>query len=206
MGISQQIGASSLIKPGVIDNTAARPASPYEGQVIFQKDTDQLLVWNGTVWVIPNIPEIAVFQEQQASGTNGGNLNAGAWTKRTLNTTVTNGITGCSISSSVITLTAGTYKISSGVPAYNTNGFGTRLRNTTAGTTIVRGTALLADDRYQTNIYAQLQGIFTLTGSTTIELQYYASNNYNANSGGIAFAQGDGNEIYANILIERIAF
>ena len=54
MGISQQIGASSLIRPGVIDNTAARPASPYEGQVIFQKDTDQLLVWNGTAWVIPN--------------------------------------------------------------------------------------------------------------------------------------------------------
>jgi len=56
MGITQQIGASSLIKPGVIDNTAARPASPYEGQVIFQKDTDQLLVWNGTAWVIPNSP------------------------------------------------------------------------------------------------------------------------------------------------------
>jgi hypothetical protein len=56
MGISQQIGASSIIKPGVIDNTAARPASPYEGQVIFQKDTDQLLVWNGTAWVIPNSP------------------------------------------------------------------------------------------------------------------------------------------------------
>ena len=56
MGISQQIGASSLIKAGVIDNTAARPASPYEGQVIFQKDTDQMLVWNGTAWVIPNSP------------------------------------------------------------------------------------------------------------------------------------------------------
>ena len=51
MGISQQIGASSLIKPGVIDNTAARPASPYEGQVIFQKDTDLVYLWNGTAWV-----------------------------------------------------------------------------------------------------------------------------------------------------------
>jgi hypothetical protein len=56
MGITQNTGASSLIRPGVIDNTAARPASPYEGQVIFQKDTDQLLVWNGTAWVIPNSP------------------------------------------------------------------------------------------------------------------------------------------------------
>ena len=51
MGISQQIGASSLIKPGVIDNTAARPASPYEGQVIFQKDTNELLVFDGSAWV-----------------------------------------------------------------------------------------------------------------------------------------------------------
>jgi hypothetical protein len=54
MGLTNQIGASSLIRPGVIDNAAARPASPFEGQCIFQKDTDQLLVWNGTAWVIPN--------------------------------------------------------------------------------------------------------------------------------------------------------
>jgi hypothetical protein len=54
MGITNQIPSSRLIQPGVIDNAAARPASPFEGQVIFQKDTDQLLVWNGTAWVIPN--------------------------------------------------------------------------------------------------------------------------------------------------------
>ena len=42
------------LKPGVVDSTATRPSAPYEGQVIFQKDTDQLLVWNGTAWVIPN--------------------------------------------------------------------------------------------------------------------------------------------------------
>jgi len=44
------------LKPGVVDSTATRPASPFEGQMIFQKDTDQLLVWNGTAWVIPNSP------------------------------------------------------------------------------------------------------------------------------------------------------
>jgi hypothetical protein len=42
------------LKPGVVDNAAARPASPFEGQMIFQKDTDQLLIWNGSAWVIPN--------------------------------------------------------------------------------------------------------------------------------------------------------
>lgn len=64
MGITQQIGASSIIKPGVIDSAAARPASPYEGQVIFQKDTDQLLVWNGTAWVCltPKSATVTTYQ------------------------------------------------------------------------------------------------------------------------------------------------
>ena len=57
MGITQNIGASSLIKPGVIDSAAARPASPYEGQVIYQKDTDQVLVWNGTAWLYSLTPQ-----------------------------------------------------------------------------------------------------------------------------------------------------
>lgn len=56
MPISNQIPSSRLIQPGVVDSAATRPASPFEGQCIFQKDTDQLLVWNGTAWVIPNSP------------------------------------------------------------------------------------------------------------------------------------------------------
>ena len=53
MGITQQIGSSSLIKPGVVDNTAARPASPFEGQMVYEKDTDRVLVYSGTAWVMP---------------------------------------------------------------------------------------------------------------------------------------------------------
>jgi hypothetical protein len=49
MGISQQIGASSLIKPGVCTSTT-RPASPYEGQMVYETDTDMLGVWNGSSW------------------------------------------------------------------------------------------------------------------------------------------------------------
>lgn len=51
MGITQQIGASSLIKPGVCTSTT-RPASPYEGQVIYETNTDLTQVWNGTTWRI----------------------------------------------------------------------------------------------------------------------------------------------------------
>ena len=38
------------LKPGVVDNAAARPSSPFEGQAIYQKDTDEVLYYNGTAW------------------------------------------------------------------------------------------------------------------------------------------------------------
>ena len=50
MGITQQIGASSLIKPGVC-TSSTRPASPFEGQMIYETDTDLVLVWSGSAWV-----------------------------------------------------------------------------------------------------------------------------------------------------------
>ena len=54
MGISNTIPPSRLIQPGVVANTAARPTSPFTGQAIYQVDTNQYLIWNGTAWVIPN--------------------------------------------------------------------------------------------------------------------------------------------------------
>lgn len=47
---------ASGYRPGVVANTAQRPSTPYTGQSIYQVDTNQLLVWNGTAWVIPNTP------------------------------------------------------------------------------------------------------------------------------------------------------
>ena len=55
MGISQQVGASSLNKPGVCTSTT-RPATPYEGQMIYETNTDRVLVWNNSAWVVPNAP------------------------------------------------------------------------------------------------------------------------------------------------------
>ena len=50
MAFSSVLGASSVIKPGVV-TTATRPSSPYEGQAIYETDTDSLLVYNGTSWI-----------------------------------------------------------------------------------------------------------------------------------------------------------
>lgn len=49
MGLSSQLAPSAIARPGVCTSTT-RPASPYEGQVIYETDTDLLRVYNGTAW------------------------------------------------------------------------------------------------------------------------------------------------------------
>ncbi len=50
MPISNYLAPSAIAKPGVC-TFSTRPASPYEGQVIYETDTDRTLVWNGSAWV-----------------------------------------------------------------------------------------------------------------------------------------------------------
>lgn len=51
MGLSSQLAASAIARPGVC-TSSTRPASPYQGQVIYQTDTNTTLVWNGSGWVL----------------------------------------------------------------------------------------------------------------------------------------------------------
>lgn len=50
MPLSSVVGAQSIVRPGVC-TSSTRPASPYDGQVIYETDTDKTLVYNGTGWV-----------------------------------------------------------------------------------------------------------------------------------------------------------
>lgn len=46
---------SGGLRSGVCTSTT-RPSAPYEGQVIYETDTDRVLVWNNSAWVVPNSP------------------------------------------------------------------------------------------------------------------------------------------------------
>lgn len=52
MPLSNYLPSSRISQSGVVANTAGRPASPYAGQVIYQLDTKQTLVYNGSAWVM----------------------------------------------------------------------------------------------------------------------------------------------------------
>jgi hypothetical protein len=53
MGLSNYLPNSRISQPGVCTSTT-RPASPYEGFVIYETDTDRVLVWNNSAWVDPS--------------------------------------------------------------------------------------------------------------------------------------------------------
>ncbi len=48
MAISSSVSSLGL-KPGVC-TSSTRPVNPYEGQMIYETDTDRILVWDGSVW------------------------------------------------------------------------------------------------------------------------------------------------------------
>lgn len=58
MPISSFSAPSAIAKPGVC-TSSTRPASPYEGQVIYETDTDLLYVWVGSSWQLVSGRQIA---------------------------------------------------------------------------------------------------------------------------------------------------
>lgn len=145
---------------------------------------------------------IAIFNETQSSGTHGGGYTASAYVKRTLNTVVLNNITGCSVAASVITLAAGTYQVLAHVPAYRTTQTRSRLYDTTNTATLVQSVNQIAENSYQGFTLSTVSGVFTLTGSTNIELQMRANDTQATNGLGAAMSTGE-DEIYSQILIVR---
>lgn len=155
--------------------------------------------------VVDNFQDIAIFSEDQANGTEGGGSTSGSFVKRTLNTTRVNNITGCSISSSVITLTqAGTYYFRGSCPAFKPNGCQVIIRNTTAATNAIVGQTNYFSNSDNVMAQATVEGIVTITVSTNFELQQRVGTSVAGNGLGAAQSFGVG-EVYSQLYIARIA-
>ena len=154
--------------------------------------------------VVDNFADIAIFNETQASNTSGGGATGGSYLKRTLNTTVVNNITGCTLASSVISLPAGTYHVFATASAISVDRHQARLRNTTDSTDIEYGNSNFAAAGNTALTTSNIQTVFTLAGTKDIELQHRVQTTSGTQGFGIATNFGNV-EIYSSITIIRVA-
>ena len=147
------------------------------------------------------IPQYAVFEEQQSNSINAATYSAGSYITRVLNTTVTNSISGASLSSNQITLPAGTYRINCVCPlagtAINSKAY---LYNITGSSILMFGTSSYSTSNIQS--YSYLNGVFTVSTVTVIAVQQYWSTT-STFMGGVAVSSGQ-IENYTHVEITRL--
>lgn len=142
------------------------------------------------------------LQDQKTSGTAGGTFTSGAWQTRTLNTEVTDEI-GSTLSTNQFTLPAGTYEIQASCPAYKTGSHKAKLRNVTDTSDVLLGSSEYSDSGNNIQTRATVAGRFTIAAAKTFEIQHQAASTRATD--GFGFAASFGTEIYAEVLIWRVA-
>ena len=147
----------------------------------------------------------AIFEHQETSGTSGGTSSSSGtnWYTRTLNTTVYNGITGCSRSSNQITLPAGTFFINAKSLHYYADYTKIKIRNITNSTDVAFSLNAFLYYLSAVQGLVELQTITTIAASKTFELQYRTTYAYATN--GLGLACSFGTEVYANLTIVQLA-
>ena len=189
------------IKPGVTTSTN-RPTVPFDGQVISETDTDSLKVYNGTSWV-DVAPKIAIFNETQAASTTGGTFTSGAWQTRTLNTTVVNNITSCSLASNAVSLPAGTYRMRAIAQAFQVAEHQVKIFNSTDSTDVQLGGQGYSATTNEVTTFSEATAVVTITGTKSFVVQHRCATTKASQGFGTAVSWG--NCIFATFEIVRIA-
>jgi hypothetical protein len=138
------------------------------------------------------------LRDQKATGTDGGASTAGTQT-RTLNTEVADAGGLCALAGNQITLAAGTYRVKARAPEYALGAHKLRLRNITAGSTLLAGSSAYTHTINGTQNDSALTGRITVAASQVLELQHWTQNAVSVNGLGVN-AGGSGEvEVYAEI-------
>ncbi len=144
------------------------------------------------------------IQDQKSSGTDGGTFTSGSWQTRDLNTTLTNEITGASLSSNQITLPAGTYYVRAHAASFSNQENKVKIRNTTDSTDVLIGSTSYGSSSNGGFSFSEVRGRFTLASTKTIELQHRCSTTKSTNGFGRACGYSVV-EVYSDIEIRKVA-
>ncbi len=152
----------------------------------------------------PRAVDDVVLVQEQAINSRLTNYTSGGWRTRTLNTLVQDTGSHCSLSSYQITLDAGIYDAWFYAMMYQCDNHICRLQDITNSITLLGGSCEYADSTGDAvNSSSRGSGRFTLSSSTTIELQTITeTTNYGGQGGGIpGFTLTD---IYAEVFLRKV--
>jgi hypothetical protein len=196
------IDAKGDLVAGTGADAFARLGVGTNGQVLTADSAET----TGLKWTTPtagSTQTYAVFTDQKTQNTNGGTFTSGAFRTRDINTTQYNNISGASIASNQITLAAGTYSLSAKCTAAQVLGHGARLYNITDSSVTIVGKAQYSDSAalYATN-ESIVEGIFTIAGSKTFEIQHRSA--ATISSYGFGIANNFQAEVYTVVSIVKL--
>lgn len=175
--------------------------APASGDTVARK----FLFADGT-WKQPGFgaPDV-ILEDQKSSGTAGGTFTSGADRTRVLNTEVRDLLSICTLSSNQFTLTAGTYYIEWGAPAWQPVGAHQSFLYDVTGTAeLKRGTpGNLGNSSSLPNDFSTGQHVVTIAGSNAFEIRHRCTSTVSTN--GFGFGAGFGTEIYTWVKIWKTA-
>ena len=143
-------------------------------------------------------------RDEKANNTAGGGFTSGAWQTRTLNTVMTNEISGASLSSNQITLSSGTYYIHASAPAYAVDGHKIKLRNITDSSDTIIGTSENTAAVNGVTPHSFVIGRFTITAQKVFELQHRCQTTVATEGFGVK-SNFSVVEVYADVQIWKVA-
>ena len=144
-------------------------------------------------------------RDEKSSGTVGGTFTSGAWQTRTLNTVLTNEISGASLSSNQIILPSGTYYIFAYGNATAVGTHKTKLRNITDSSDTLIGRSSYANSNFDAGDTGNLIGRFTIAAQKTFEFQHRCENTVATHGFGYINVGFTVVEVYADVHIWKVA-
>ena len=180
--------------------TISSPATNID-RTLTLPDEAGTIITTATPNALTNLDQILHVRDEKPSTTTGGSSVAGNQV-RTLNTVVSNTITGASLAANQITLPAGIYTVLATAPTYRSDRHRIRLVNVTDALVLLLGTS-----EYTTSSEVQtrsiIDGKFTLGASKVLNITHATANAQ------VTFGLGvDANdtfaEVYTSVFITKI--
>ena len=139
-------------------------------------------------------------RDEQSAGSDGGSFTSGGWRTRTLNTSMTNEISGASLGSDQITLPAGTYYIEALAPSNAVIDHKAKLWNITDASNELIG---LSGTGTNGSGISTVTGRFTIAGAKVFEIRHRCSNTKSTDGFGAASNFGVV-EVYTDVRIWKV--